>query len=365
MWTRRQAGLAATGLAAWAGCTPLPDVSYVTDHAEIGTFFDAPLCAGNLVGVDATIERLGGAFDVLVVDKVRLYWGRDGVKLHCPLVDADYEGCFGLDTNVAFVQSGAVDHELAHAVGSLAGTMDPFFEEGMAHALTEHSLLNEDFDARPSELLGLSQEEFVSTPGSRRIAKHFVRFLIEEQGMAPLNELRRLSLRGASQAETLAAFERVHGAPMAAYETAWAVRAPLSFGSDYQPFGGRPVDEWRGDELEIRRTLACDDADTRGPLAGFAPPEFYEHAGMYTYATFDVLSPGRYEIGLTGAGGRADAKALDCWATSPDGTNAFVLEAETSEEVELWACRWLVIFWVEGTDDVDLGLTLRRVGDAP
>lgn len=354
------------------GCQQLPDVTYETEHAEIGTYFDAPLCAGNLARVDAKIRDLGLALDVPLESRFRIYWGAEGVETHCGFKEEDNTavlsggGCHQIGQNVIFVDAGSLGHELVHAVGDRVGAMEPFFEEGIAQALNNEYMGAEDFRVLPSSLVGLPRQDFESASSSRSTANHFVHFLMDERGMTPLNELRKLVHEHSSQDQVLAAFKGVYDVSMSDFETAWMARAPFTY--DEGLVGPAPTDPWQGDDLVIRRTLACDDVFTHGPLEGVGvPAELHEQEGMYTTAAFDIVVPGFYDIGLTGDDGSAHLVTGACWAYSSGrpATTVIDLEAGASENVEMWACRWLVTLWVEDTNDTELTLTLQRTGDAP
>lgn len=350
------------------GCQPLPDVRYETDHAEIGTYFDAPLCAGNLAQVDVMIRDLGLALDVPLRSKFRLYWGLEGVEAHCEAngVDVTAAGCHQLGGGRSFVQAGTLEHELVHAIAGRVGAMEPFFEEGIAMALSNTLTGDQSFQVLPSALVGLSRRDFESASLSRSTAKHFVHFLIDERGMAPLNELRKLVHERSTRDQALEAFAMTYAAPMSAFEAAWAARAPSNY--DEYPVGSLPVESWKDGQLSIQRTLACDDVLSHGPLEGIGiPDELSEQEGMYTSATFDIVTPGFYEIGLTGEQGAAHLQTGGCWEPSSGrpAVSVIDLEAGTSvDEVEMWACRWIVTLWTEGTSDTELTLTLHRTGDA-
>lgn len=347
------------------GCQQLPDVTYETAHAEIGTFFDAPLCAGNLALVDDRIQELGSTLDVPLDSRFRLYWGAEGLAEYCTRDGQPTPGgCHHLDRDVSFVQSGTLEHELVHAVGDRVGAMEVFFEEGIAHVLSGALMGGQEFQVLPSSLVGLSSEGFGLASGSGATSNHFVHFLIDERGMAPLNELRKLLPRNSSRDRALEAFESVYGAPMAELEADWAERAPFSYDEIYvDPL---PADRWQGDDLTIRRTLACDDVLTHGPLEGIGvPEELQEQEGMYTTATFDIVVPGIYDIGSTGERGGVHIQRGACWERASGGASIIDIDAGVAREEVLGGCRWRVTLWVEGTNDTELTLTLRRVGDAP
>jgi len=261
-----------------SGCQRLPDVTYETEHAEIGTFFDAPLCAGNLAHIDEMIEDLGVALDSPLDLKHRIYWGVEGVADFCDFDEFGFEadGCHTSRADRSFVTLSSLVHELVHAVGQRVATMDPFFEEGAAYALPGHIILDpEHLGLLPSTFVGRSYEEYLDKDAASAVATHFVRFLIEEHGLAPLNELRRRAHYGSSRDRILEVFDDIYGMSLADLETSWSLRAPLAYNTIIEhPL---PVEQWDGDALTVQRTLACDDVATWGPLeSGPVSTDFHE-----------------------------------------------------------------------------------------
>lgn len=345
------------------GCQPLPDVRYETDHAEIATFFDAPLCAGNLAHVDEWILKLVAVLEAPVDEKIRIYWGAEGVDAHCVVDGIHGGGCHRFGGGPTFVQAATLNHELVHAVGDRIGPMEIFFEEGIAHALDGALMGMEDFQTLPNELIGLSPRDFEQKNG-RPIASHFVRFLIDEQGMGPLNRLRGRVRRDSTRTEVTDAFGGIYAQPLADFETAWVAQAPFSYDVTHQD--PQAIDHWQNEYLEIRRNLACDDVSTHGPLSGVGILEdLHEQEGMYTTATFDIVVTGTYDVSLAGERGSAHLQSGACWDSTPTGTSVVELESGMSTETQMRACRWVATLWVEGTNDTELILTLRRTGDPP
>lgn len=337
----------------------------MTEHAEIGTYFDAPLCAGSIARVDESIARYALLLDAVSSQKVRIYWGADGVMESCDVAGLHdtLAGCHIIGKNETFADSGSLEHELVHAVGDRIGGMDSFFEEGLAEALSGGIGPAPDFERRPSSFVGLSTADFIDTPGSRSTSRHFVQFLIDERGMEPLNELRPLALRGTTRDQVLEAFHAVYDTPIEALEDAWVERAPLS----YEQLGdlALPEDQWRGDELTIQRTLDCDDVSTMGPLDGVTIPEdFAEQEGMYQRITFDVADEDSYNLDLQGSGARARVREEECWIAADDAPNELELGADVPVETNMGACRFSATLWVEGTTTTAVTLTIRRIEKA-
>jgi len=85
---------------------------------------------------------------------------------------------------------------------------------------------------------------------------------------------------------------------------------------------------------------------------------------MFSSLAFDVVKPGIYAVELVGDRGTVHLQRDTCWNHTSGGL-AFDVEAGAPQELEISGCRWIATLWVEGIDDADLTLNLRRLGDAP
>ncbi|MBC8067333.1 MAG: hypothetical protein IAG13_03285 [Deltaproteobacteria bacterium] len=252
-------------------------------------------------------------------------------------------GCYEHQSRNVFTTWAAIDHEFVHALGARIRRTDVTFEEGLAVGLTS-DILDQSFERLPEEYVGMSRKEFNSSFGGGHTAGHFVRWLVERDGIDPLLAMRRRVGADAEADDILEEFERAFGVPLEAAQQAWVATAPVSYDGLFDV--ARPVEAWDGDTITITRELDCDDASTFGPLTW--PPFDHdrdEEEGMFTTATLDVPVGGAYLVELTGSSDdRALLKRAGCWDVVPGDVGLEVaLEPDGEHELVLSGCRWRVL----------------------
>jgi hypothetical protein len=157
---------------------------YTTEHLQIHT--DVERCAGDMARWDGFVEHVETYLDVEMPYVVDLYVWSDSNFDGPALCGIDRSGCFRDSRQSIYTAMVAIEHELVHAITADLGNRDAFFREGVAEALsgsTQFGLYPPAFPA------GRSREV------DYRSAGHFVRWLLESGGPAPMVEY--LSMAGA------------------------------------------------------------------------------------------------------------------------------------------------------------------------
>ena len=231
-------GLAAATLAAAnlvVGCDEPVDESdlerlpirYETDELEIATSFDEALCEGDLRWLNTATSRVELALGAQV-DELHTVYAYSAADIYieeetedgkvgyfdipgCPEI---LPGCYRLHDDVAIGTPALLPHEIVHIVST---ELDPsyvrFWYEGIAEALSEHPIIY-----FPADLVAESTTDDVlySVPG------HFIRWLIERQGIEPVVRV----LQGEP-------FEDVYGMDLGAIEQVYDVEAAEVMPSPY------------------------------------------------------------------------------------------------------------------------------------
>lgn len=353
------------GAAAWtliASCGALPSADYRTDTLDVAILFDADVCKGSLWTLEQSAKRIRENLSLDDDgDRLRIYWGSSGLSRYCDAELDDVVGCYEYDSDAIFGQWSALDHEMVHSFGARINRTDAAFEEGLAIALSDSTILDQDFDDLPDRYLGQSVEEFHKTSGARRTVGHFVRWLIDEVGIGPLLEMRKHVEPDAGRDKILREFERAFGVSMLEFENDWALHAP----EGYEEVQSVPTTllEWRDDQATLLHTLNCDDQTTFGPLT--SPPfaaELDEHAGMYGVSVINITSPGDYVVTLSaGEGGSAIMKQGGCWVTEEGSALGFEIYANETQVLSLSACAWTIYFRTDSYTKSTFKLHLERV----
>ena len=189
--TRQALALAAATLL--AGCEASePDalelpIRYETDEVEVATAFDEPLCEGDLRWLDEHTQRLELLLGV-EGERLRTVYAFDGDEVFATFEETGFFGapgcaqwvlgCYHRDDRIARGVPQALAHELVHSVSN---DLDPayvrFWYEGLAEALSEHPTIY-----TPADLVAESTSDDVLYP----IPAHFIRWLLERQGIDPI-----------------------------------------------------------------------------------------------------------------------------------------------------------------------------------
>ncbi|MEX1367492.1 MAG: hypothetical protein AB1Z98_30470 [Nannocystaceae bacterium] len=341
---RRRAGLGLATLATWSiACSEqLPPIRYVTEQAEIGTTFEQSICPSDLHWLDGHIEFVEDLLGAASDERIEIYL-YDGPPPQCAVL-----GCY-LDGYVASTWS-AVDHEVVHAVVDRFADPAPFWNEGIAEALTKRGTFR---GYRQSVTDNVSARDSLEVDYAT--AGHFVRWLVETRGIDSVRE----RLRGI-------AVEQALGESLDALEAEHAAEAPYTYppirdACDFLPLAA--VDERSWSE---RIDISCDQES----ISRFE--------GFWLSAVRTVeLSAGRYELRTTGGQG---ARLVGCqdraWPEPPpamvngDVPNAVengqtslgvLFDSDVVHQLQLTDGRYKVVLptW-EDEDTVEI--SLRRMG---
>lgn len=194
-------------------------IRYETDELEIATSFEEELCEGDLRWLDTATRRvelaLGaqveGLHTVYAYSAADIYFQEetDDGKIFffdVPGCPENLQGCYRLHDDVAIGAPALLPHEIVHIVSTeLDPTYVRFWYEGIAEALSEHPIIY-----FPADLVVESTREDVLYP----VPGHFIRWLIQRQGMEPVVRV----LEGEP-------FEDVYGMDLGAIEQAYDVEA--------------------------------------------------------------------------------------------------------------------------------------------
>ena len=221
-------------------------IRYVTEEVEVATAFDEPLCEGDLrwldkhtqrvealLGVEGELLRTVYAFDEDdVIDALR-----ETGYLGIPGCQEGVLGCYYRDERIALGIPQSLAHELVHSVSNdLDPTYVRFWYEGLAEALSEHPTTY-----LPADLVADSTSDDVLYI----VAGHFIRWLIQRQGIEPIVRM--------FEGEP---FEAVYGMSLAEMEHVYELEVPdvmpSPFACDEEPIVG----ELDG-SFELESTLDC------------------------------------------------------------------------------------------------------------
>lgn len=353
------------GAAAWlliASCGALPDTDYRTDSLDVAVLFDAGVCAGSLWQLEQSATRISEELSLDRDDiRLRVYWGSSGLSRYCDAEFDDIDGCYAYEDDAIFGRWSALDHEMVHSFAARINRTDTAFEEGLAIALSDSAILDQDFSDIPDQYLGLSVTEFHQTIGARHTVGHFVRWLIDERQIEPLLQMRREVDADADREQILDSFQKFFGRSMLDLEVEWALHAPEGYEGGHLP-ATTPLN-WKDGRATLSRTLDCDEQTTFGPLT--SPPfgnELDEEPGMYAIEAINITSPGNYRVTLSGnVSGSAVMKQSGCWVTDDESSLVFEIAVDESQVLALSACTWTVHFRTHGYTATELRLEFEQV----
>jgi hypothetical protein len=271
----------AIGVTACGDGPDLPPIRYRTEHLLIGTDFEQRVCQGSLSRLERHVTDLERRLEITVDREIELYWYA-GTP---PCATEHAAGCYDIDSRIIRTTYSAAPHELAHAVSHLWGHPDRFYSEGVAEAFS--GARSSFGSAQPSRSLGLSGH--VPT----KSAAHFVRWLYENEGPAPLRVLFQSSARE-NAARAREAFVDAYARSIEEMERRYYAEAPEYYPGLSWCFDDLEILPWDGDFWRHTVELDCASEHTLGEgtlerTVGFD----VVHGGKYT---FEVDAPGRVHI---------------------------------------------------------------------
>ena len=162
-------------------------ILYETDEVEVATAFDEPLCEGDLRWLDSATHRVeqllgvegGGLRTVYAYEEDDVIVEDDGVFiLQVPGCSPDILGCYRRRERLGLGVPQVLAHELVHLVSEdIEPSFVRFWYEGLADALSEHPLIYQ-----PADLVAESTSDEVRYD----VPAHFIRWLIEREGIEPV-----------------------------------------------------------------------------------------------------------------------------------------------------------------------------------
>lgn len=235
-------------------------MGYRVGRIELATDFDAQVCRGTLLDLDAHMAFVEDALARPTSDEpLRIYWLDDDVAEWC---GDDHSGCFFPGTGVMVANEQALTHEIVHAVLATPDA-DPFLEEGLAERLGGGAV---SYDPRAHEVALDDALSAGRPPGSTLgydAAHHFVAWLEDRVGPDIFPTLAGLAARGAEGEALRTGIADALGEHYALLLDDYEATAPELFPgtreSAIERIGLRQLGE--GVELE----LDCTADDTRGP----------------------------------------------------------------------------------------------------
>jgi hypothetical protein len=336
----------------------LPAIRYRTEHLRIGTDFTAEACAGSIDRLEEHVQRLERLLEIDVTEPIELYWFAEDP----PCFTDHAAGCYNPETGVVLTEYWAARHELAHAVSYLWGNPDRFYAEGVAQAFSgERSQFG---TALPSASLGLA------TRVPTQDAAHFMRWLYERDGAAPLRTLFERSApyepRSAERA-----FAAAYGSTIWEAERTYYAEAPEFYPGLTWCSDDVDVLPWQGEYWTHSIELDCAATHTRGAQTMLRSVAFdVERDGPYT---FEIEAPGRAYITscqteVIEMGGR-DVAEWGAVGEEPGGSFYILggwIESGAAVELDLYAGRHRVALEVPTADRVTLRVYLgpRLTGGA-
>lgn len=256
-----------------SACREQSKFRYETEHLRISTFFDAPLCRGDLDHLERVVTRLETDLDTSIEQPLEIHLWAAEMWPNNPGWCADEHaiGCF--DGEVIHAQQLSVAHEIVHALVATLGSPAPFWSEGAAESRQTDRTAFGDIDPSASLSLDTSQLD-------RRTAAHFSRWLIDVHGIERFRELLRSTGSGKE------AFEATYGMSVQEAEASYLSDAPHSFAAWItceHPLLAADGDSGWSETI----VLACDQPAVYGGSLGMAVARVLEidARGLYDVST--------------------------------------------------------------------------------
>lgn len=346
------------GLALATACQDLPDVRYHTEHLELATDFDAPVCEGTLQLLDRAAQRVVSSLATDPLQgRFRVHWLEHSIDDACD----DASGCFYANTRVVFARGRSITHELAHATIDSPG--DAFFvEEGIAELLGGAGARSdpERLRGRLAERLALSPRDYRHGQLSYPEAAHFIQWVHDEEGPWVIHQLATELASSRTAADVRTRLEDVLHASIDEIEDRYVEGAQRTYPGTMDG----QVEEWvlwPSRSTWATLTLECDDPEVLGPLPGALP-------GMYRVVRLTVAEPHTTRVDVDGDPGTyaeifapyaTDEQPVALWW--PDDTSGRIARLEpgdrTTLPLEARTYLLLVAAEDEGAARVDVRLT--------
>jgi len=266
------------GLALATACQDLPKAQYHTEHLELATDFDAPVCEGTLDMLDRVAGRIVSSLaSEPTLDRFQVHWLEHSIDDVCD----DATGCFYANTRMVFARGRSITHELVHATIDSGG--EAFFvEEGIAELMGGSGVHSNPtrLQGRLAEQLALPSHDYRHGALSYPEAAHFVQWLRDEEGPWAIHQLAADLAAHGTAADIRARLEDVLHLPIAEIEDRYVETARVTYPGTMDDL----VDEWvLWPTRSVWATLAfeCDDPSVLGPLPGALP-------GMYRVVRLKV-----------------------------------------------------------------------------
>lgn len=235
----------------------------------------------------------------------------------------DELGCYAPSERRAYVFDEAglrplavARHELTHAVAyRLWGSSAPFFEEGLAEALTRKEGVNFAWNPRVAPVANALAGSEVDDEN----AATFTRYLVGRGGLAAFRRVYQAA-RGKSQAELVALVEAVYGVPFAELE------------ADY--LAGPSECTFQLDLCDAEAAVAVDLTApwSHDIVASCLSPKFYGVQSMATQIHVDVKAAGRARLRIAHDGqGTPHVELMRCGDCGVQS----VLRARDGQELDL------------------------------
>jgi hypothetical protein len=259
-------------------CAELPEIRYETEHALIGTSFDAPLCAFDLARVDRHVGMVEELLDARDADKIEVY-----VYGEVPEQCEPGFGCYDRRREIVLTTWGALEHEVVHAVVARFAEPSLFWDEGAASALDGDGAFR-GVDAIDTEL-----DETRAVDLDYNTAGHFARWLLEFETPDKFRSV----LEGADFSDT-------YGFDLDQAQARYEVEAPHSYPPWFE-CGGAPLPSETESVWHERVEISCE-------AQGGSRTE----GGPFSIVRSVVLEEGIYEIDTSGGIG---TRLLGCQTT--------------------------------------------------
>lgn len=350
------------GLALATACQDLPEVRYHTEHLELATDFDAPVCEGTLDLLDRAAARIVSSLAAEpTLDRFRVHWLEHSIEDVCD----DATGCFHANTRVVFARGRSITHELVHATIDSGG--DAFFvEEGIAELLGGSGVHSdpERLRGRLAERLALPGRDYRHGALSYPEAAHFIQWVEAEEGPWAIHQLAADLAAHGSAAQVRARLEDVLHSSLAEIEDRYVDGARGTYAGTMDDL----VDEWvLWPTQDVWATLAfeCDDEDVLGPLPGALP-------GMYRVVRLVVPQAHAVRIDVDGDPGThaelfapytTDEQPPALWWPDEDAGRLARLDPGDRTSLSLDARTYLLVLVADGDASAQMDVRIT-VDDA-
>lgn len=333
-------------VAALVGCQPeLPPLTWKGKVVHFGAHDPDAVCAGTLEWMDARASGLREVFGDRTFETIDYFWIPEGwsEQRWC---EPWSEGCS--EPGVVYAKSVPIEHELVHAIRR--DRLPVVFEEGLAQLFGDIGWVGTP-SSRDRLLESLESSELANFPDYDR-ASHFVAFLVESYGLAPLGRLAELGnyrddypkVRSDFQAafgfsidQALAEYEDYPDCdPLAWVDTRIACTNP-----------GILVQPTLEADAELSLNLGCDQPSTLGPHAGFMYAEMVLEVEVFQAPVW---------IELIGDLGSDVSAALVQCGVCADSVVVWVSQEFPLEQSELPAGRYVLRLFRPVDDPGELGL---------